>query len=212
MNEEERPWQPLTVHALAARLDGADFPWWIAGGYALELALGESIREHADIDVLILRRDHVKFRHHFASWDCWAADPPGTLRPWPIPEALPASVHDIWCRSAPEDSWRFQAMIDEASNEHWCSRRDPSIRLPLTTITRTTQDGIPYLDPAVQLFYKARQPRPKDQLDFARVTQSGINLNRSWLTAAIEQCHGPDHEWLAVLRTQQANHIPGQSS
>ncbi|MFF9097395.1 nucleotidyltransferase domain-containing protein [Streptomyces sp. NPDC014802] len=29
---------------------GADFPWWIAGGYAIELAVGRELRPHGDLE------------------------------------------------------------------------------------------------------------------------------------------------------------------
>ena len=105
---------------------------------------------------------------------------PSNPEPWPAEESLPSSVHDIWCRADSTDSWRFQAMIDEADNDSWCSRRDPSIRMPLSAITRTTTEGIPYLAPAVQLFYKARQPRSKDQVDFAKITSFKQTLLTPW--------------------------------
>lgn len=34
-------------------------PWWIAGGFAIELATGRAIRPHDDIDVGLLRSDHL---------------------------------------------------------------------------------------------------------------------------------------------------------
>jgi hypothetical protein len=32
-------------------------PWWIAGGFAIELAIGRPVRDHGDIDVLVLRQE-----------------------------------------------------------------------------------------------------------------------------------------------------------
>jgi len=44
---------------VAAVFSRADVPWWIAGGYAIELAVGHAFREHEDIGVLLLRRDQL---------------------------------------------------------------------------------------------------------------------------------------------------------
>ena len=49
-----QPWHPREVAAFFAELDA---PWWIAGGWAIDLFLGRQTREHEDIDVQILRRD-----------------------------------------------------------------------------------------------------------------------------------------------------------
>lgn len=34
------------------------------------------------------------------------------------------------------------------------------------TLTRVSSSGIPYLTPEIQLYYKSKSPRLKDQLDF----------------------------------------------
>ena len=47
------PWEPLTPPAVARKFDGVTAPWWIAGGYAIELFVGKPLRTHGDIDVLL---------------------------------------------------------------------------------------------------------------------------------------------------------------
>jgi hypothetical protein len=44
---------------VAALLAGIDSPWWIAGGWALDLFIGDQTRAHEDLDVGILRRDVI---------------------------------------------------------------------------------------------------------------------------------------------------------
>jgi hypothetical protein len=186
MQEHERRWQPLTADAVAGLFADAVFPWWIAGGIALELAVGHEIRDHSDVDVLILRPHHLDARRLLADWDCWAADSPGMLRPWPVGTELEDGVHDVWCR-----------------REHhgaWISRRDRAIRAPIRSLTRTTADGIRYLAPHVQLYYKAKSLREKDEIDFKAVIQSGVAMDREWLRDAIAHSYGTQHPWLRMLR------------
>ena len=121
MQEHEKPWSPLTVSDVADLFSTASFPWWIAGGYAIELAVGEPIRRHSDIDVSVLREDHLQARDLLSNWDCWVADPPGALRYWPLGSALDSNVHDFWCRESSNDDWRLQVMLDEAANGNWIS-------------------------------------------------------------------------------------------
>src|SRR5688500_9342197 len=94
-------WDPLSVEDAAALFAGAPFPWWIAGGWAIDLFIGYQTRSHADTDILILRRDQLAARSRLADWDVHAADPPGSLRPWSLGALLPPEVHDIWCRRTP---------------------------------------------------------------------------------------------------------------
>lgn len=109
-------WVPERPEDVAVVFARADFPWWIAGGYAIELAVGRELRAHSDLDVLVLRRDQALVRDCLADWNLYVADPPGQaeLRPWRSGEILQQPLHDIWCRRAPGAPWSVQLMLDEA--------------------------------------------------------------------------------------------------
>ncbi|WP_439145738.1 nucleotidyltransferase domain-containing protein [Streptomyces canus] len=51
------PWEPAALADVATLFSSVEVPWWVAGGYAIELAVGYSFRDHSDLDVLSLRRD-----------------------------------------------------------------------------------------------------------------------------------------------------------
>ncbi|MFD4171693.1 nucleotidyltransferase domain-containing protein, partial [Streptomyces albidoflavus] len=53
---------------VAAHFSPLREPWWIAGGYAVELAVGRAFRAHADIDVLLLREDQLAAQRALAGW------------------------------------------------------------------------------------------------------------------------------------------------
>lgn len=199
-------WEPATPTEVAQMFSALRTPWWIAGGYAIELAVGHVFREHGDIDVLLLRRDQLTAQHVLAGWEWWAADPPGVLRPWQPGETLPASVHDIWCRPTAAHPWRIQLMLDESSGEDWVSRRDPRVRRPISSLGRTSADGIPYLAPEIQLFYKARGLRAKDDADFAAMHTLLDTRQRQWLIRAITTAHGT-HPWLSQLTPNPPPHV-----
>jgi hypothetical protein len=180
---------------VTALFEGFAAPWWVSGGYALELAAGHSYREHGDVDIGVLRRDHLAVRAFLAGWDCHAADPPGTLRPWPLGEVLPPHVHDIWVREPGGSAWRFQLMLDESEGGTWIYRRDARIRRPLDELFAGTP---PRIAPEVQLLYKSRGLRPKDERDFDVVLPLLSSTQRAWLGAALAREHGA-HPWLARL-------------
>lgn len=193
------PWEPLTLTETAALFAGVRAPWWVAGGQAIALAVGHRFREHSDTDVLLLRRDQHVIQEVLPDWEWWAADPPGTLRPWPAGETLPAHVHDVWCRPGPDEPWRLQFMLDHAEGEEWVCRRDARIRLPIARLGRRSASGLPYQTPEVQLFYKAKGRRPKDEEDFAAALPVLDPEQRRWLDEALELVHG-DHTWRERLR------------
>ncbi|MEU5693583.1 amino acid transporter [Actinosynnema sp. NPDC020468] len=187
-------WEPLTPARIVSLLAAMPCSWWIAGGYAIELAVGHRVRRHGDIDVMVLRPDQHHLHEALAGWECWAADPPGVLRPWRPGEVLPASVHDIWCRPGPGRPWGVQVMLDETGGGQWVSRRDPGVRRAVATIGRTTPDGIPYLAPEIQLYYKARNTAPKDHTDFLAALPTLSTGQRTWLSHALSRTVGP-HPW-----------------
>ena len=194
------PWQPLSPTELVSTLEEVTTPWWLAGGWAIDAFLGHVTRPHADTDVLILRDDHLAVREALADWDAHAADPPGTLRPWPIGERLPATVHDVWLRPAPGEPWALQLMIDDTEQDEWLFRRDPCIRMPVSNLTASdvTGFGCHVLVPHVQLLYKSGRVRPKDELDFTAAAPHLDEQRRTWLRTALAQV-SPNHPWLARL-------------
>ncbi|AUS80454.1 amino acid transporter [Actinoalloteichus sp. AHMU CJ021] len=188
-------WDPLGVPEVAALLAEVAAPWWVAGGHAVELAVGRPVRAHSDVDVVVLRPDVAAFRLALADWELWAADPPGTLRRWEPGEPLPTRVHDIWCRPTASAPWRLQLMVDERVGGEWVSRRDPRVRRPVAGLGWRTATGVPVLAPEVQLYYKAAAPRHRDEIDFAAVLPRLDEGRRTWLRNHL----GADHPWRTRL-------------
>lgn len=127
------------------------------------------------------------------------ADPPGTLRPWAAEEPLPGRVTDVWCREAGGlGPWCFQVMVDESEGLLWRSRRAAAVTRPIAELgTRDTQ-GILFLAPEVQLFYKAKALRPKDEIDFEAVWPLLSRSQQAWLKSAIATAYGEGNAWLSA--------------
>ena len=198
------PWQPWRPREVAQFFSALTVPWWIAGGWALDLFLGEQTRDHEDIDVQFLRRDQQAVRTLLQSWDVQEAHPATPAGSWPFSEwkhgaLLPPEVHDVWCRPKKTEPWAFQLMVADTQNDLWLFRRNSQISGPLSTIGYVTADGIPYLAPEIQLLYKAKSPRPKDEADFARVLPHLGQSSLRWLAQALAVIH-PLHPWLNQLK------------
>ena len=190
---------PLSVPEVTSVLGDCGAPWWVGGGWAIDLLLGYESRSHGDVDVVILRRDQHVLRAHLAAWDLHAADPPGSLRPWPMGETLAEHVHDIWCRRTPADPWSFQFMIDDVQQDEWVFRRDHRIRRSVASLAgRASTTTRAVLTPEVQLLYKSGALRDKDEADFEVVLPHLLRSEREWLSQAL-LIASPDHPWLARL-------------
>ena len=197
MNPLHQPWEPLSPQEVADELKGFRPPWWIAGGFAVELAVGWSFRAHGDIDVGVFRTDLPELRKHLGSWEFWAADPPGQLVKLHGEDEVPARVHDLWCRPLGAPTWRLQVMLYERDATHWISRRDARVRYPLHALI--VDGSLPYLAPEVQLYFKAKSIRAKGEEDLHQLLRHRLPLDFEWLVEAIAASYGADHRWLDLL-------------
>jgi hypothetical protein len=198
MDETERSWTAMSPRDVASFLRAYPGRWWIAGGWSLDLFLGHPTRLHEDTDVVILQQDLDHIHTILPGWTIYAADPPGTLRPWLEGETLPEHIHDIWCRPPGSHTWRFQFMVTPADDDRWFFRRDYRIS-GMIADWDDVRDGIPILAPEVQLLYKARFPnRPKDKADLRRMIPHLTDKRRLWLRDAIELLY-PDSPALDML-------------
>jgi Aminoglycoside-2''-adenylyltransferase len=191
-------WEPLSPAGVAALLAPCPAPWWIAGGYAIDAFVGHlDRRTHEDIDVGLLASDQQELRGCLAGWELYCADPPGTLRPWRAGEALAEPIHDVWGRPGAAEPWRLALVLNTSEGPVWTYRRDPRVRRPLSELVWRSDD-VPYLVPEVQLLFKSKTLRPKDELDFEDAAPLLAGEQRAWLRAALELAH-PGHPWARRL-------------
>jgi hypothetical protein len=170
-------WEPLDLRATVGLFSDAWMRWWITGGRALELHLGRSWRDHDDADVSVARGDIVELRAVLHGWDIHVAAA-GHLERW-RGETLVSELHqnNLWCRPSPGDGWRLDVTVSEGDAVDWIYRRDRRVRVPWDEAVLRSPDGIPYLAPDLQLLFKSREPRPKDDLD-ARTVIPEIDADR----------------------------------
>ena len=146
MTAELGRWEPYEPTEVATLLADAPFRWWIAGGWALELA-GEAPRPHKDVDVALLRPEHERLRDHLTAWDLHVAHA-GGLTPWDgNPVDPPANA--IWAREHADAPWQIDFKLELVDGDDWVYRRDATYRVPIAEIGNLTTDGIPYLRPEI---------------------------------------------------------------
>jgi hypothetical protein len=174
-------------------------PWWICGGWALDLFVGRETRRHDDLDVAVLRRDQAELRSHLRAWELRYATDRHTLEAWDG-GWLDPPIHGIWARRAghPRQAWACEFLLNEASEDVWVYRRDERVRRPLSTIG-ATRDGIPHLRPEIALLYKANDPSPKNDTDFSVAHERLPDQAVGWLRDALETSN-PAHPWIDQLR------------
>lgn len=192
------PWSPLPLPQLLDRMRGAGFFWCLAGGQAISRVVGRSFRSHHDLDIVVLRSEQLAVREWLHDWRLYAADPPGSLRPWARQEILPSTVHDVWCHRDGNESWELQIMIQEADSESWLYRRDARVRGPIEDLAMLV-DGVPCLRMDLQLLFKSKAVRPKDDHDFRELAPLLAGAERDNLARWLRLIHPGGHPWATAL-------------
>ena len=184
------------VMEVARLLAGFPRPWFIAGGWAIDLFLGHLTRDHEDVDVTILRRDQQELRSYLSDWtfekvvdrrrEAWREE-------W-----LDLPVHEVHARRASGAPPEVEFLLNEARDDTWVFRRDARITQTWSKASGVARHGIPYLDPAIVLLFKAKSPAAKDLADFDSMRRHLGSERYDWLRASLETCH-PGHPWIDQL-------------
>ena len=192
-------WQPWTPHEVAERLAGVDAPWWVIGGYAIDLALGHATRPHEDIEIATTREGFAAIRECLQRRYVLYAAGSGTLRRLAPNDPYPVDRHQCWVLDEAAATWRLDVMQEPGDATTWRCRRDERIAEPREEIIKRTADNIAYLSPEAVLLFKAKGMREKDVKDFTLVAPLLQPVQRAWLIDALEIAH-PGHQWIAALR------------
>lgn len=198
MATTEYIWSGMTPVDAANLLAGFDRPWWIAGGWAIDLFLGRETRRHADLDVAMLRGDELTLRAVLPAWDIRVA-PDGALHLWGGNRPLELPYHQFWMRRRSDGPWDMEVLIEDRADRQWRYRRDRRVTLPLERFGRRAEGGIPYVAPEVALLYKAKGwDIDKNQADFDSALPALDGTARQWLGEALDRAY-PGHPWRTVV-------------
>src|SRR2546427_6592084 len=176
----------------AALMAGFSRPWYLAGGWALDVWLGRVTRPHDDVEIAILRDDQEEIRRHLDGWefDKVAHEVGGPRRErWREGERLELPVHEIHVRRPGGDPREVEILLNEADGR-WTFRRDPRVFRPMDE-AGTVVAGIPVLAPGVGLLYKAEAPRPRGEEDFRNALRHLPPPGQRRVRAGLQKAHPP---------------------
>lgn len=163
------------VLAACSLLSTLTVPYWIIGGWAIDLAAGRVTRDHADVDIMVLERDKHALWNDLPQAEVQIA--PGRQPSGREPRRLALHGKNL---PLPTEVW-----LAQADGACWVHRRGAvTVRRPLADITRH-RDGIPFLAPEVVLLFKARSTADKNQHDVQTALPLLSAGQRSWLHDAL---------------------------
>jgi hypothetical protein len=192
------------VFAVARFLKDFLGPWWVGGGWAIDIWAGEPSREHEDIEISVRRSDQEALQAYCADWqfytpvnDQWAEMAEGELL------AFPRTMWQL--RRTPETKAsddmppEFEFILNDIADDEWQYHYSRDIRLPFERLTTTSPLGLPVTAPEIVLLHKGWwNHREKDDHDFRRVQHLLSQAQRAWLREQL-QPHKPDDPWLVDL-------------
>jgi len=173
------------VLAVSSLLSDLTVPYWIAGGWAIDLAVGRVTRDHADVDIMLLERDEHALRTDLTEVDVQLTGHDGQPGPWPAGRRLTPGPGRLvlQSRNLPLPT---EVLLAGAVGAFWVYHRGPRcIRRPLAHITHS-RDGIPFLAPEVVLLFKSRSKSDKDQRDVETALPVLNAGQRAWLRDTLE--------------------------
>ena len=161
------------VSAVCSLLSRLTVPYWIAGGWAIDLAVGRVTRDHADVDIMLLERDKQ------ALGDDLPEDEVQITGRDKEPRRLTLHSKNLLLPT--------EVFLAEADGTFWVHRRGAyRVRRPLADITRH-RDGVPFLAPEVVLLFKARSKADKDQHDVETALPVLDAGQRAWLQETLKR-------------------------
>ena len=165
-------------------------PYWIAGGWAIDMAVGRQTRGHKDVEIA-MARDDQRFLLQL----------PGLVKIEYIEKSVPhiwrgerleLPVHEMYCHF--DGDHTLEVLLNEFDDTGWIYRRNPAIRLPRGRFP-ASGGALPL---EIALLFKSKHMREVDAQDFAVAAPLLDNAARRWLRAAllVEQ---PEHPWHDAL-------------
>ncbi len=190
----------LDLHKIKELFAEAPFPWFMCGGWAIDLYLGEVTREHKDVDVAIWRQDQLAMQHYLTKrgWTIEVAGG-GQLMPWATGEFIELPKHNVWCKHPAHDPDFVEILFNEQDEDSFLFRRNLAIKRPLAKALLQSDQGFSYLAPEIVLLYKAGQPaEPQNQADFMATLGQLSDESRAWLKTSLA-IMDREHPWLTNL-------------
>lgn len=175
-------------------MQGFPAPWFVCGGWAIDLHLGYQTRPHHDIDLGLYRADQMLLKEHFAGQMFFYFDD-DNKHIWGD-EILQLPIHELRLEG---EGLELEFVLNEVKDNLWHYRRNDNITLPTEELVLFTPNGVPYLAPQVVLLYKSTKVSERDQIDFLKVLPHIGLEQKDWLKSSLMMTD-TEHPWLIRLK------------
>ncbi|MNH83724.1 hypothetical protein D3C73_361250 [compost metagenome] len=169
-------------------------PWFVAGGWTIDLLLNEITRNHKDIDICIFREDAQYALHYFQDWNIYVAIP-GEHRLEKVTQMIDIELPK-YCLHLFKEQQFIELLLTSRIEDQVIFRKNNQIKMSMNDFCKESGE-VPFVNPAWQLLFKSLSTREEDEHDFLiymkRVTD---NKSKSWLLQSMKIMNGNKSEAL----------------
>jgi GrpB-like predicted nucleotidyltransferase (UPF0157 family) len=204
LNDAHQSWIKLKhfspLYVVTDELRDFPCPWYIGGGWALDVFLGRVTRAHQDVDVIISRADQLALQQYLTirGWRL-VTSLEGQFQPWPMHMRLELPRHQA---HAHRNGLFIDFLFTDLDSGVWRYRREPTILRDITRMGLRSHEGFSFLSPELVLLFKSKtttgKERSKDQIDFETIYTTLEPERRVWLRWALIAID-PSHPWIERL-------------
>ncbi|WP_166243173.1 nucleotidyltransferase domain-containing protein [Paenibacillus turpanensis] len=173
-------------------MDGFIAPWYIAGGWSIDLFLGRKTREHKDMDLVIFRQYKEEVIEHFHGWDIQMVVF-GEDRFEQVSRGMNIEKPN-YCLHLRKGDEFVEILFTDVAEGSVIYRRDESVRMSLDDFVHQDRAGRKFVTPEWQLLFKSKSPRLTDEEDFKNIIYSLSIKQLNWLKIALEHTN-QNEEW-----------------
>lgn len=175
-------------------LDYISIPWFVCGGWAVDLFMNKKTRKHKDVEVGIFRKDQSTVYTYLVDFTFWKIKS-REMYLWAPGKFLELPIHEIW---AEKNNERLEILLNEIDENNWVYRRNPIITSPLSKALLKSENGLLFLSPEIVLLYKSTHISEKDEYDFKTLLPRLGEEQKVWLRESLIAA-SPGHHWIEKL-------------
>jgi len=163
------------------------YPWFIAGGWAIDLFLNRETREHEDIEIGIYRKNQMQLYRYFGKQKKYYIDNTSHIgkkerRVW-NKEYLRLPIHEVYVEY---EGLEIEVLLNEKYEDNWIYRLNEKIKLNEEKAILYNEKEIPFLCPEIVLLHKSKHMRDKDIADISNASKKMDESQKKWLMDNIE--------------------------
>jgi hypothetical protein len=168
-------------------MDKFGYPWFIAGGWAIDLFLRKETRIHEDIEIGIYRKHQMQLYRYLEKYKKYYIDNRSLIgihekREW-NKEYLRLPIHEVYLEY---NKLEIEVLLNERDDTSWIYRRNEKIKRDERKVILYSDKRIPYLCPEIVLLYKTKDIRDKDMIDIEKALPKMDEEQKEWLIDSIE--------------------------